>query len=64
MRIPISGPPTTPNGVAWMEAGLASLAETGLDEGEKLSVILLLSGYVRNEVTLMVGHRRCRGGLR
>ena len=36
-----------------MEAGLASLAETGLDEGEKLSVILLLSGYVRNEVTLM-----------
>ena len=53
VRIPISGPPTTPNGVAWMEAGLASLAETGLDEGEKLSVILLLSGYVRNEVTLM-----------
>ena len=36
-----------------MEAGLASLAETGLDEGEKLSVILLVSGYIRNEVTLM-----------
>jgi AcrR family transcriptional regulator len=53
VRVPISGPPTTPNGVAWMEAGLASLAETGLDEGEKLSVILLLSGHVRNEVTLM-----------
>jgi AcrR family transcriptional regulator len=53
VRVPIGGPPTTPNGVAWMEAGLASLAETGLDEGEKLSVILLLSGYVRNEVTLM-----------
>lgn len=53
VRVPIGGPPTTPNGVAWMEAGLASLADTGLDEGEKLSVILLLSGYVRNEVTLM-----------
>ena len=53
VRIPIGGPPTTPNGVAWMEAGLASLADTGLDEGEKLSVILLLSGHVRNEVTLM-----------
>lgn len=53
VRVPIGGPPTTPNGVAWMEAGLASLAETGLGEGEKLSVILLLSGYVRNEVTLM-----------
>jgi AcrR family transcriptional regulator len=53
VRIPIGGPPTTPNGVAWMETGLASLAETGLDEGEKLSVILLLSGHVRSEVTLM-----------
>jgi AcrR family transcriptional regulator len=53
VRIPIGGPPTTPNGVAWMETGLASLVDTGLDEGEKLSVILLLSGNVRNEVTLM-----------
>jgi AcrR family transcriptional regulator len=53
VRVPIGGPPTTPNGVAWMEAGLASLAGTGLDEGEKLSVILLLSGYVRSEATLM-----------
>lgn len=53
VRVPIAGPPTTPNRVAWMEAGLASLAETGLDEGEKLSVILLVSGYIRNEVTLM-----------
>jgi AcrR family transcriptional regulator len=53
VHVPISGPPVTPNGVAWMEAGLASLAGTGLDEGEKLSVILLLNGYVRNEVTLM-----------
>jgi AcrR family transcriptional regulator len=53
VRVPIAGPPTTPNRVAWMEAGLASLAETRLDEREKLSVIVLLSGYVRNEATLM-----------
>jgi AcrR family transcriptional regulator len=53
VRVPIGGPPTTPNGVAWMEAGLASLAATGLDEEEKLSVILLLSGYVRNEASLV-----------
>jgi AcrR family transcriptional regulator len=53
VHVPISGPPVTPNGVAWMEAGLASLGETGLDEGEKLSVILLLGGYVRNEIALM-----------
>ena len=29
------------------------MAGTGLEEGEKLGVILLLSGYVRNEATLM-----------
>jgi AcrR family transcriptional regulator len=52
VRIPISGPPTTPNGVAWMEDALGSLRDTGLTETEKMSVLLLLSGFVRNEVTL------------
>lgn len=46
--IPISGPPTTPNAVSWLESGLQCLRGTGLSEGEKMSVILLLSGYVRN----------------
>jgi AcrR family transcriptional regulator len=52
LRIPISGPPTTPNQVAWLERGLGFLAGTGLREDEKLSVILLLTGYVRNQATL------------
>ena len=52
LRVPISGPPVTPNQTAWMEDGLRALAGTGLAEGEKLSVILLVSGYVRNEATL------------
>jgi AcrR family transcriptional regulator len=53
LRIPISGPPVTPNQVAWMEDALRSLRDTGLTEAEKLSVLLLLSGYVRNEATLV-----------
>jgi AcrR family transcriptional regulator len=52
LRIPISGPPVTPNQTAWMEDGLRTLGGTGLAEGEKLSVILLVSGYVRNEAML------------
>jgi len=52
LRVPISGPPTTPNQVAWLENGLRSLGNTGLGEEEKASVVLLLSGYVRNEATL------------
>jgi AcrR family transcriptional regulator len=53
LRIPINAPPITPNQIAWMEAGLMSLRETALSEQEKLSVILLLSGFARNEATLM-----------
>ena len=52
LRVPISGPPVTPNQIAWLEDGLRSLGETGLIEPEKLSVILLVSGFVRNEATL------------
>lgn len=52
VSMPISGPPVTPNQVAWMEQGLRSLRGTGLNEGQKMSVILLVSGYVRTQVTI------------
>lgn len=42
-----------PHSVAWWDRGLAALADTGLDEGEKISVVLLVGGFVRNEATLM-----------
>jgi AcrR family transcriptional regulator len=54
VRVPITEPPTTPNQVAWMESALWSLRDTGLGEDEKASVLLLLSGYVRNDATLTV----------
>ncbi len=53
LRIPISSPPASPHSLQWMERGLAALADTGLDEGRKISVIMLIGGYVRNEATLM-----------
>ncbi len=52
LRVPISGPPAGPNNIAWLEAGLRALAATPLSEQQKLSTILLLSGFVRNELTL------------
>jgi AcrR family transcriptional regulator len=52
LRIPISGPPVTPNMLAWLEYGLATMSETGLHPGEQLSVMLLVSGYVRNDATI------------
>lgn len=49
LRIPVAGPPASPNSVAWWEQGLQALAGTGLDAAEEVSVILLVSGFVRNE---------------
>ena len=48
------GLPTTPNQIAWMEAGLACLRPTGLDSRAKLSVMLLVMGVVRNDATMSV----------
>lgn len=52
LRVPITAPPLTPNQIAWMEAGLRCMRDTGLPEQAKLSTILLLSGLVRNWGTL------------
>jgi AcrR family transcriptional regulator len=57
LQVPISGPPITPNQIAWLEHGLARLRGTGLAENEKLSVIMLLSGFVRNWAGLTAGIR-------
>jgi AcrR family transcriptional regulator len=53
LRLPVAEPPTTPNQIAWLEAGLAALAATKLAESAKLSTILLLGGFVRSEATLV-----------
>jgi AcrR family transcriptional regulator len=52
LRIPIGGPPVTPNTIVWLERALGCLRDTGLPEHDKLSVVLLLTGYVRNQATL------------
>jgi AcrR family transcriptional regulator len=54
VRIPISTPPITPNQVLWLEDGLQSFRATRLPEEEKLSSLLLVSGFVRNDATLML----------
>ncbi|MGP3959847.1 TetR/AcrR family transcriptional regulator [Nonomuraea sp. 3N208] len=55
LQIPITAPPITPNQIAWLERGLSRLHGTGITESEKISVIMLLSGFVRNWASLTVG---------
>lgn len=52
LRMPIEGPPTTPNQIRWLEIALRCLAGTGLTEAEKMSVILLVTSYVRAEASV------------
>ena len=62
LRIPISGPPLGPNNVAWLDNALAALTDTPLTEQEKLSCVLLVSGFVRNDVTLALDFAEASGG--
>ncbi len=52
LRVPISAPPLAPNNVAWLESALRALSDTPLSEQQKLSTVLLVSGFVRNAATL------------
>ncbi|MFI5671197.1 TetR/AcrR family transcriptional regulator [Streptomyces sp. NPDC051704] len=48
LQVPVSGPPLEPGQMSWLECGLRTLGRTGLSPNEKLSVMLLMVGYVRN----------------
>lgn len=54
LAVPVKEPPLAPNQMSWMEAGLQSLADTGLTEQEKLSAILLIDVYVRGITQISV----------
>ncbi|GLY63627.1 TetR/AcrR family transcriptional regulator [Amycolatopsis taiwanensis] len=51
VRVPVSGPPSGPNQIAWLESALAILRDTGLDWAQKLGAVGLLGGYARQAAT-------------
>jgi AcrR family transcriptional regulator len=52
VRVPLSGPPILPNQLVWFERGLGCLTGTGLSERDKVFVLLLVNGFVRNEALM------------
>jgi AcrR family transcriptional regulator len=52
LQVPITGPPVTPNSIAFLEQGLRCLTGTPLRPHEKMSVMLTLSSYTRSWATL------------
>ncbi|BCJ57359.1 TetR/AcrR family transcriptional regulator [Micromonospora endophytica] len=47
-QVPLSGAPINPNSVRWMEYGFLALRGTGLRATERVSTVLLVSGYARS----------------
>lgn len=64
LRVPLSGPPIMPNQVLWFERGMACLGGTGLSEADKLCVLLLVNGFVRNEALLAADLQAARASRR
>jgi AcrR family transcriptional regulator len=53
-----AGPPADPGQLAWLEAGLAALAATGLAERDKLAAVMAVLHFVRGAAALAIeaGH--------
>ncbi|RBQ21158.1 TetR/AcrR family transcriptional regulator [Spongiactinospora rosea] len=52
VRLPITGPPVTPNQLAWTDRALAVLRGTGLSEADKAGVVLLVANYMHSSARL------------
>lgn len=59
-HVPVTGPPSGPRQVAWMEMGLSILRNTGLDWAQKIGTLMLLSGFVREASLLSQSLERGR----
>ena len=51
-QMPMAAPPVAPNSLIFVELGLRTMDETGLDDGDKLRVIGLLSSYTLSEARM------------
>jgi AcrR family transcriptional regulator len=51
-QLPMAAPPLSPNSLAFVERGLATLDGTGLADGDKLRIIGLLSSYTLSEARM------------
>ena len=47
LDIPLDSEPSTPNNLSWLDAGLAVLADSPLDQQSRVAALLLLSAYSR-----------------
>jgi AcrR family transcriptional regulator len=51
-QVPVAGPPAGPHQIGWMEAAFRAIRDTGLDWATKLSIITVVSGFIRGNSQL------------
>lgn len=56
LDIPINGIPMTPNNLAWMDSALDALAETPLQESQRLAAALAVTGHARWQALIERGY--------
>ena len=58
LRTPSEGPPADPGQLAWLDAGLAALGDTGLAERDKMAAVMAVLHFARGAAALdiEVGH--------
>lgn len=47
VRLPVTGPPSGPNGIRWMEAGLREISAPGLSPSESVQMLQVLNTVLR-----------------
>lgn len=52
LQIPIAGPPTAPNSLAWFDSALGALRGAPLEPGEKVGIVMGLITFVHGEARL------------
>jgi hypothetical protein len=52
VQVPLTGPPATPNVLRWIEQALRFLRGSGLPPDQKMSSLLLITSFVRNQATM------------
>lgn len=62
IQVPTSGPPRTPNELAWGEHMLRALSHTTLSAHDRIRAVTLISGYVREQARLTLDPAVAHGG--
>ncbi|ONI83544.1 TetR family transcriptional regulator [Saccharothrix sp. ALI-22-I] len=53
-HIPLNGPPAGPRNLAWLDSALGTLADTPLDEGDKIRIVMGLITFVHGDLRFSV----------